>query len=133
MDKHTPQQRSFNMSQVKSRDTKLEIKFRDLMTQSGLSGYELNGNVFGKPDIVFPRNKTVIFLDGCFWHKCPEHFVMPTTRIDFWDKKIGGNVKRDKIVDRGLKKSGWYVLRFWEHELRSDLDKCVGRIKKFLS
>ena len=67
-------------------------------------------------DIVFTRRKVAVFIDGCFWHACPEHFVMPRSNIDYWVPKIERNQRRDREVDEALKTAGWIVLRFWEHE-----------------
>ncbi len=67
-------------------------------------------------DLVFPRRRVVVFIDGCFWHRCPEHFRMPTANPGYWQPKIARNVERDRETDRRLADAGWRVLRFWEHE-----------------
>ncbi len=119
----TKKQRSYNMSMIRGRNTKPEISLRKLLFSKGIRGYRLSGAP-GKPDIIFPKYKIAIFIDGCFWHKCPRHFIEPATRKEFWAKKIEGNVKRDIEINRILKEEGWTVLRFWEHEIEKDINKC---------
>jgi len=74
---------------------------------------------YGKPDLVLPKYKTVIFIDSCFWHGCKRHGSIPETRKDFWLKKIERNRERDKEVNRYYRKLGWKVVRVWEHQLKS--------------
>jgi len=115
----TKKQRSFNMSMVKSRNTTPELFLRNVLVAQGFRGSKFYSKLSGKPDIVFLKRKVAIFIDGCFWHKCPRCFVEPATNRRFWKKKIDSNVIRDKIVNATLKKSGWKVLRVWEHELKN--------------
>jgi DNA mismatch endonuclease, patch repair protein len=68
-----------------------------------------------RPDIVFTKAKVAVFVDGCFWHCCPEHGSRPATNQGYWETKLDGNVARDKRVNAGLEEAGWTVLRFWEH------------------
>lgn len=127
----TKTQRSFNMSQIKSTNTTPELILRKILYSNGLRGYRLHCKlIMGKPDIVFVKNKIAIFVDGCFWHKCPECFIKPQTKTAFWMKKINSNVKRDKKTNVVLRSDGWKVIRFWEHEIYLTPDKCFGRIKK---
>jgi len=122
-------QRSYNMSQIKSKNTTPEIKLRKALFQNGIRGYKIHYNLYGKPDIVFTKYKLVIFIDGCFWHKCPKCFIKPETRTDFWMKKIESNKNRDKIINKKLSDEGWIVLRFWEHQIEKELDKVLGTIQ----
>jgi len=69
-----------------------------------------------RADLVFPSERLAVFVDGCFWHRCPDHGVRPTTNAGYWDAKIDGNVERDKRNDRALAAAGWTVLHVWEHE-----------------
>lgn len=126
-DVHTPEQRSRNMSAIKGRNTKPEIKLRKLLWSMGLR-YRHKNKLPGRPDIVFPSAKLVVFVDGCFWHRCPEHFKQPATRPEFWEKKISGNVERDQKVNSLLKEDGWTVLRFWEHEIRNNVENVAQEI-----
>lgn len=132
-DVHTPGQRSYNMSRIRSRDTKPEILLRKALWKEGFRYTLKNKDVPGKPDLVFRKQKIVIFVDGCFWHRCPKHFVEPANNADFWEKKIQSNVGRDKKINRELKKSGWTIVRIWEHDLKKDqYIKVVERVAKTL-
>lgn len=119
MDVLTKSQRSYNMSRIKSKNTKPEQILRKILSQSKIKGYRSHYNLTGKPDIVFPGKRIAIFIDGCFWHKCPKCFKKPATRTRFWMMKISGNVTRDKLVNRELKKAGWKVIRIWEHQVKT--------------
>jgi len=125
----TREQRSYNMSQIKNKNTKPEIRLRKLLFSQGLKGYRLSAAITGKPDIVFSKYKIVIFIDGCFWHKCPLCFKKPQTNKKFWIDKIENNVKRDRETNKSLVKDGWIVLRFWEHEIKKNINKCVSDIE----
>lgn len=114
----TRRQRSYCMSRIRAKDTQPEIVLRKAISKTGIRGYRLNYRLLGKPDIVFPKRKIAIFIDGCFWHKCPKCFKKPATNKKFWLEKIDSNVKRDGFISTRLKKEGWKVLRIWEHELR---------------
>ena len=128
-DVHTPARRSRNMSAIRGRDTKPEIKLRKILWAEGLR-YRCNSRLPGKPDIVFPAARIVIFVDGCFWHRCPEHFKQPATNADFWMRKISGNVERDKKVAQRLQEQGWQVMRFWEHSVRKNAAGVAKEIPK---
>ena len=122
------------MSQIKSRDTKPEIPLRKIFRKEGLKGYRLHPEErIGKPDIIFSKQKIAIFIDGCQWHKCQRHYVEPKTNTSFWLKKIDGNVKRDKFINKILKKDGWNVIRIWEHDLKKkELNNTLRKIIKVL-
>lgn len=129
MDVLTKSQRSYNMSQIRAKNTKPEIKLRKALFQKGLRGYKIHYNLHGKPDIVFTKYKIAVFIDGCFWHKCPKCFVKPKTKKSYWLKKIENNKKRDKLVNEKLKNEGWLVLRFWEHQIEKEIDNVVKNIQ----
>jgi len=124
----TEAQRKHNMSQIRGKNTKPEIKLRKLLWSQGIRGYRIHFNLPGKPDIVFTKKKIAIFIDGCFWHKCPIDFQEPETRKEFWMKKINSNVERDERTTKKLQGDGWTVLRFWEHEVRKKPEDVVKRI-----
>jgi DNA mismatch endonuclease, patch repair protein len=124
----TPEQRKLNMSHIRGKNTVPEIKLRKLLYASGIRGYRIHYNLPGKPDIVFTKKKIAIFIDGCFWHKCPVDFQEPETRKEFWMKKIQTNIDRDKKVNEQLKNDGWTVIRIWEHEIRKEPEKAVKKI-----
>jgi DNA mismatch endonuclease (patch repair protein) len=131
-DRLTPSQRKFNMAQIKSKNTVPEIIIRKLLYHSGVRGYRVHYSLPGKPDIVFVRKKIAIFIDGCFWHKCPQCFVEPETRKEFWLKKINSNVNRDKRVSHQLKSKGWTVKRIWEHQIYDNPDGILADILETL-
>lgn len=128
----TPDQRKLNMSRIRAKNTGPEAKIRKMLSAKGIRGYRLHYKLSGKPDIVFTKKKIAIFIDGCFWHKCPVDFQEPETRKEFWMKKIQSNVDRDKKVNKQLKAEGWIVLRFWEHEVRKNPENVVKKIAETL-
>lgn len=132
MDKHTKEQRHKNMQAVKGKNTKLENK---VMTYLWQQGYRFRKNVKdleGKPDIAIKKYKLVIFIDSCFWHKCPVHYKAPATNVEFWKNKISGNFNRDLIVTQYYKSKKWNILRIWEHELKDDFEKTMQKIIYFI-
>lgn len=122
MDKHSKEVRSFNMSQVKSKDTKPEILVRKFLFANGLRYRLYDRKLPGKPDIVLPKYKTAVFVQGCFWHghiNC-KYATIPKTRTEFWANKIEGNIKRDKTNIEKLEDEGWKVLQVFTCELKND-------------
>ncbi len=132
VDIFTKEQRSYYMSRVRSKNTKPELILRKFLFSKGIKGYRVNSILPGKPDITFTKYKLAIFIDGCFWHKCPNCFSPPQTNKEFWLKKIDGNVERDKKINKVLSESGYIVIRFWEHEIEYDLNNCYDTIYKTL-
>lgn len=128
----TPEQRKKNMSRIHGKNTSPELKLRKLLWKSGLRGYRIYYNLLGKPDIVFTKQKLVIFVDGCFWHKCPVCFRPPATNEEFWNEKLQKNVERDLRVNKKLQNDGWTVLRIWEHEVKKTPDDVVDKIREIL-
>ena len=118
-DNKTPLARSQNMSHIRSKDTKPEITVRKYLFSKGFRYRKNCSNLPGKPDIVLPKYKTVIFIHGCFWHmhNCKK-FRMPQSNTDYWEQKILRNVERDKKVKQELESSGWKVIIIWECELK---------------
>ena len=106
------------MSGIRSKDSKLEIEFRKKLWRAGFRYRKNSTKHFGKPDIVLPKYKTVIFIDSCFWHGCKKHGSIPETRKKFWVKKIERNKARDKEVNHHYKKEDWNIIRIWEHDLK---------------
>jgi len=130
-DRHTPEQRRFNMQQIKGTNTKPEILLRKLLFSKGFRYRINNKNLPGKPDIVLKKYNTVIFVNGCFWHgheNC-RYYVIPKTRTEFWTEKINGNKRRDKKNTDLLLQKGWKVITVWECELKKDkLDQTVEQL-----
>lgn len=120
-DVHTPQQRSYNMSRIKSADTKPEMLVRRFLHGLGYR-YKLHDKTLpGKPDIVLPKYNTVIFIHGCFWHGHPNcrYYVAPKTRTGWWLAKINRNRVNDKKHAAALRKAGWKVITVWECQLKA--------------
>lgn len=124
----TMDQRSKCMSHIRGKDTGPEIRLRRALRSSKLS-YRTGIPLPGKPDIVLPNGQVAIFVDGCFWHKCPLHFTAPKAGADFWAAKILSNVERDQKNNFRLRRQGWSVLRFWEHEVADDINAVIRRIR----
>ena len=119
------------MSQIKSKDTTPEIAVRKLIWKKGYR-YRIGHGLMGKPDMVFPFYGIAVFIDGCFWHGCPKHCRMPSSNVSYWKQKIYGNKKRDKKINRQLKKEGWKVIRIWEHDIKKGSEKSVKRITRHI-
>lgn len=116
MDKLSKEKRSWNMSRVKSKDTTPELYVRSLLHRNGYRFRLHVKKLPGNPDIVLPKYKTVIFIHGCFWHRhknCPRA-TMPSTRTEWWKKKLDGNVDRDKTVSDKLWERDWKVFTVWD-------------------
>ncbi|MFI6626164.1 very short patch repair endonuclease [Streptomyces sp. NPDC050528] len=117
------------MSRQGSRDTAPEVAVRRLLHAEGLR-YRVNVPVPGIPrrtiDIVFPKAKIAIFMDGCFWHGCPEHATQPKSNAEWWRQKLDRNMTRDAETTEHLMAAGWEVLRFWEHETAEDVAMTVA-------
>lgn len=130
MDRLTPERRSWNMSRIRSKDTKPEIAVRALIHRLGFRFRKSSGQTLpGKPDIVLVRFQTAVFVHGCFWHRHPgcRYATTPGTRPEFWNAKFEANVKRDRKAIRALRAAGWRVLTVWECELRKP-DRLASRL-----
>lgn len=112
-------ERSKVMSRIKATgNRRTELAFVAFLRESGITGWRRHYAILGRPDFVFPKLRLAIFLDGCFWHCCPVHGNMPSANSAYWSKKLASNVARDRRVRAQLRRSGWRVLRVWEHDLR---------------
>jgi len=136
VDSLTPEKRSWNMSRIKNRDTKPELLVRSLLHRKGYRFRLHRKDLPGKPDIILPRFKTVIFVHGCFWHRhegC-RYAYNPKSRADFWQKKFSGNVVRDQAVQAALLDLGWKVYVIWECETKKMelLERKIEQIIKGL-
>jgi DNA mismatch endonuclease, patch repair protein len=110
--------RSDVMSHIRSRanrDTELALK--GVFQELGIRGWRRNQSLLGRPDFVFRQQRIAVFVDGCFWHCCPQHQTWPKNNARFWREKLQSNQARDRAVNRALRSQGWRVLRIWEHEL----------------
>lgn len=135
-DNHTKEVRSRNMSHIRSKNTKPEEKVRKYLFSKGFRYRKNVRGLPGCPDIVLPKYKTVVFINGCFWHKhnCPR-FVWPSSNVEYWIPKIQKNVERDELNTQKLVEMGWNVLSVWECQLKkkrfeATMSLLVDRIKK---
>lgn len=121
MDVHDKKTRSYNMSQIKEKDTKPEEIVRKYLFSKGFRYRKNDKRLPGTPDIVLPKHRTVIFVNGCFWHghEGCKYFVVPKTNTEFWLNKINANRERDSRNHAALVADGWKVIDVWECELRS--------------
>ncbi len=128
------QTRSRIMKAVRSSNNRsTERRFRAIIVQNGIEGWHLNDeNLPGRPDFAFSGQHVAVFVDGCFWHGCPACYRRPTSRTDYWDKKVMLNHARDKDVERRLTSRGWLVMRFWEHEVKKTPQHCLQVLSRAL-
>lgn len=127
----TPKQRSYCMSRIRGKWTKQEMKVHNWLKGHKIR-HEMHPRIDGSPDIILKDSKTAMFINGCFWHKCPKCYIEPKSRKDFWLPKIQKNVERDRKNIKLLKKNGWEVLVFWEHDIKKNFDRAVEEIFKSL-
>jgi DNA mismatch endonuclease, patch repair protein len=121
-DNLTPEDRRKTMQAVKGKGTSIERQLSAMLAGMGLSGWKKNvDDIRGKPDVVFPKERILIFIDGCFWHGCPHcDRKLPKTNREYWERKIERNLERDKRNTQALANDGWRVIRIWEHEIRDE-------------
>jgi DNA mismatch endonuclease (patch repair protein) len=117
------------MARVRSRNTAPEVVLRKELWALGRR-YQLHAPIPGRPDIVFAGPRVAVFVDGCFWHGCPEHYSAPAANAEFWRAKLERNVARDRRADHDLAGDGWLVLRVWEHEIATALPAAVDRVTR---
>lgn len=120
--------RSEQMARIHGRDTSPELLLRSAIWRAGLRYRVHLETIAGRPDVVFPRDRVAVFVDGCFFHGCPDHYVRPRTGEAFWAAKLAANVARDRRQTLELEAAGWRVCRIWEHEVFTELDSCVRLI-----
>ncbi|MBL8168856.1 MAG: very short patch repair endonuclease [Acidobacteria bacterium] len=159
-DVFTPEKRSDVMSCIRGRGNRdTELALAKLFRQNRITGWrrhlkiklaqphvvgskstnqnprnkpKTRAQLFVHPDFVFRRQRTVVFVDGCFWHGCPKHSNMPVNNRAFWEKKLNGNKARDRFVNQRLRKGGWKVIRIWEHDISKRSEACLKRIQQAL-
>ena len=133
MDSVSKERRSEIMGLVKAKNTKPELFVRRLLHRLGFRFRLHRVDLPGKPDIVLPRHRVVVFVHGCFWHRhpgCPATRT-PKTRVEFWEAKFVGNIRRDEEARSKLVEAGWRVLVIWECEL-ADVESLTGRLRAFM-
>lgn len=130
----TSERRSWNMSRIRGRNTKPEIRVRSLLHRAGFRFRLHKKELPGRPDIVLTKYQTTIFVHGCFWHRhsgC-KNATTPSTRAEFWKNKFSDNVRRDARTRTELEAAGWTVLTVWECELKADAERVVRTITRRL-
>lgn len=133
-DKLTPEHRSWNMSRIKGKDTKIEVIVRQYLFSKGYRFRKNDKRYPGKPDIVLPKYKTAIFIHGCFWHRhsgC-KNATVPKTRTEFWNDKFEKNVRNDRIKQEQLEQMGWKVIIIWECELEKNFLQTMEALESEL-
>lgn len=124
--------RSENMARILAADTSPERRLRRALWHTGLR-YRVQYAIKRiRTDLAFPRERVAVFVDGCFWHGCPDHYVRPRSRAGFWSEKLRQNVERDRRQTLELEASGWRVCRFWEHEVHEELPAVVDEVERAL-
>ena len=123
------------MSRVRGRGNKAtELALIAIFRRQRITGWRRRRPLFGNPDFVFQSSRLAVFVDGCFWHGCPQHGSQPTSNQEFWRRKFAKNKSRDRIVRKTLEAAGWNVFRIWQHELlRRNEAALVRRIRKKLA
>ena len=126
--------RSELMARVRGRGNKAtELALPALFRRYKIAGWRRHRPLFGNADFIFSQAKLSVFVDGCFWHGCPEHGTQPTSNRTFWKRKLTRNKARDLLVNRTLRAGGWSVLRIWQHELtRKNESQFLRRIRRAL-
>ena len=127
VDVHTKQQRSYNMSRVRSKWTKQETKFHNFLKGRKIK-HTMHPALSRNPDIYLPKNNTVVFLDGCFWHGCPKCSKKPASNVAFWENKISRNKRNDRKVNKLLKSQGHRVIRIWECKIKADFEDAFDKL-----
>lgn len=129
LDEHTTR----SMRSNKRKDTGPELKLRKALRDAGFPGYRLQWDIPGRPDICYPGRKVAIFVNGCFWHRCPYcNLQIPKHNHDYWVHKFETNVLRDRRVQEELRQQGWTVIVVWECEIKKDLEKTIGELVSIL-
>lgn len=130
-DNLTPHDRRKAMQAVKSKNTSLERKLFATLAGMRLRGWKRNAqDVLGKPDAVFETRRVAIFVNGCFWHGCPEcQRKLPETNRQYWERKIGRNIERDALNRSTLIEDGWVVITIWEHEFKTSRERIRRDIR----
>jgi DNA mismatch endonuclease (patch repair protein) len=130
MDRISKSRRSKNMSKIKSKNTSLEITVRKYLYHRGYR-YRIHYNITGKPDLVFPKEKLAIFINGCFWHMHECSFgKIPSTRTEFWKAKLERNRQRDLTVIEKLHAENWEVITIWECFLKNDQEAELLKLEQ---
>jgi DNA mismatch endonuclease (patch repair protein) len=130
MDNLTREQRHKNMQNIRSVNTAPERLVAKEFRKRKIYFSQHSKTLIGKPDFIFRKKRVVVFVDSDFWHGHSKRLIMPKSNLEYWAKKIKRNRARDKVVNSALKKSGWKVLRFWEHDIKNNLNRNLTKVLK---
>lgn len=128
----TPEKRSEVMSKIRSKWTKPEKMIHNYLKGHKIR-HTMHPKIAGNPDVLLVDRNVAMFIHGCFWHKCPKHYKEPKSRKEYWIPKIESNVKRDTLNARAIRKSGYKVMRVWEHDIGKNgiqrvIERCSGSV-----
>lgn len=128
------EKRSWNMSKIRGKDTGIEVKVRKYLFSKGFRFRKNVATLPGKPDVVLPKYKTVIFIHGCYWHRHPgcKYAYTPKSNVEFWQKKFAVNVANDEKDRRQLEEDGWTVITLWECDITRRFDTTMARLAQQL-
>lgn len=134
-DVFSPAKRSAVMARIRSKGNfETELAMVRLLREYGFTGWRQHQSVYGHPDFIFRKARVAVFVDGCFWHGCPQHGTIPVSNRPYWEHKLRRNYERDQQVNRELRKQGWKVLRIWHHELSLEHQaKLLRRLTRALT
>ncbi len=129
-DSITPEHRSWNMSRIRGKDTKIEVEVRKYLFAKGFRFRKNDKRYPGKPDVVLPKYKTVVFVNGCFWHmhKGCKQGRLPKSNLDYWREKLEKNVANDKLHEQQRTDMGWNAITLWECELKKDFEGVMNSL-----
>ena len=133
-DRLSREKRSWNMSHIRNKDTEIEVKVRKYLFSKGFRYRKNDSRLPGKPDVVLPRYKTVIFVHGCYWHRHPgcKNCTTPSTNAAFWLEKFDKNIKNDAKHKDELEEAGWKVVVLWECEIENDFENTMEKVTEQL-
>ena len=131
-DSLSKEKRSWNMSQIHGKDTSIEVKVRKYLFHSGFRYHKNYSKLPGKPDIVLPKYRCVVFIHGCFWHRHPgcKYATTPSTNAEYWTKKFSRNIENDNKHSQELTSQGWKVLIVWECDIRNRFSASMDELEK---
>lgn len=132
-DNLTEEQRKKNMRLIRSKGTKLEERIAQELWKRGIRLRRNVSSLYGKPDFAVKKYKIVIFIDSCFWHGCPLHFIAPKSNQEYWKQKVQKNILRDLEITHYYKSQHWNLLRVWEHQINDDLTSTITLITEFIT
>ncbi len=130
MDNLSKEQRSYTMSRIRSKWTAQEKTIHSYLKGNKIK-HKMHPKIKGSPDILLNETNTAVFLQGCFWHKCPKCFIMPRTNKKYWIKKMIINKKRDMKNQKILKSKKYTVIKVWEHQIKNQFDNVLERLYKY--